>query len=279
MRPVRDAGNFCQLRARCPVKFPALALSALLAWTPACPAGNTRLQTAEHHAPLSLPSPAEFFAAIDKAGKPDWVSLYRPPAPTTFPNRPQTALNLGALVTDGYIAVEAQDGQQVRNTGKDIIALAKALGVGEDVLMRGKSISDFADKNDWFALREELDATSNEVRRAMLNQRDEALAALISAGRWIRALQAGSQAAVLAGEEPAFALLRQPLLVAMLREDLRRLPDKARGGPVITRTDMTLAAVEEMMTPPGSEPFGEPRVTSIRDTTSQLVSDMISKEP
>jgi hypothetical protein len=263
------------------MKHLILVISVLLAGILPGPAdtGTRSIEAADHFAPLSLPSPAEFFSAIDKAGKPDWVSLYRPPSPTTFPTRPQTALNLGALVTDGYIAVEAQDGQQVRNTGKDIIALAKALGVGDDVLMRGKSISDFADKNDWFALREELDATSNEVRRAMLNQRDEALASLISAGAWIRALQAGSHAAALSGEEPSHALLRQPALVAMLREDLRRLPDKARGGPVVTRTDMTLAAVEEIMKAPADGSFDAERVAAIQETTGQLVSDMSSKDP
>ncbi|MBE2179559.1 MAG: hypothetical protein IAE97_03725 [Chthoniobacterales bacterium] len=238
-----------------------------------------QMKGAEHVAPVSIPTPAEFFAAIDKAGKPDWASLYREPGPTSYPTRTQTALNLGALVTDGYMAVEAQDGQQVKNTGKEIIALAKALGVGEDVLVRGKSIGDFADKNDWFALREELDATTNEVRRAMAGQRDAALASLITAGAWLRAIQVGSRAALLNGEEQSLMLLRQPALIAMLREDLRQLPDKARGGPVITRTDMTLTAVEDMMTPPDGEPFGTERVVSIRDTTSQLVSDMSSNKP
>jgi len=86
---------------------------------------------AERLPALTVPSPSEFFVAIDKAGKPDWMSFYRAPAPVTYPTRTRTALNLGALVTDGYVAVEAQDGQQVKNTGKDIIALARALGVGE----------------------------------------------------------------------------------------------------------------------------------------------------
>jgi hypothetical protein len=48
---------------------------------------------------------------------------------------------------------------------------------------------------------------------------------------------------------------------------------------VVTRTEMALAALQEMMTPPAKEPFGEARVLSIRETTSQLISDMSSKEP
>jgi len=234
---------------------------------------------AERITGITVPSPSEFFAAIDKAGKPDWVSFYRQPVPTSYPSRPQTAINLGALVTDGYVAVEAQDGQQVKNTGKDIIALARALGVGEDVLMRGKSIADFADKNDWFALREELEATTNEVRRAMNDQRDQALASLITAGAWLRALEVGSRAAELSGEEMAAGLLRQPELTGWLRSELQRLPEKARGGPVVTRTDMTLAAVEETMKVPAGEDFGDERVRAINQTTGQFVADMSAKDP
>ena len=37
------------------------------------------------------------------------------------------ALNLGGLIADGYIAVEAEDAQQVKNIGADIMALAKPL--------------------------------------------------------------------------------------------------------------------------------------------------------
>jgi hypothetical protein len=230
--------------------------------------------SAERWPALTMPSPAEFFAAIDKTGQPDWMSFYREPGPVNFPTRPRTALNLGVLVADAYVAVEAQDGQRVKNTGKDIIALARALGVGEDVLVRGKSIADFADKNDWFALREELEATTNEVRRAMINQRDEALASLITAGAWVRALEAGSRAAELSGEPSTAELLIQPDLVAWLRSEIGRLPEKARGGPVVTRTDMTLAVIEQNM-----RNADDSVATAINQSTAQLVADMGAKDP
>jgi hypothetical protein len=35
--------------------------------------------------------------------------------------------NLGGLIADGFIAVEAKDGQQVKNIGSDIMKLGKAL--------------------------------------------------------------------------------------------------------------------------------------------------------
>jgi len=229
---------------------------------------------------LTVPTPAEFFAALDKVGKPDWASFYREPVPTTYPVRPLAALNLGALVADGYVAVEAQDGQQVKNTGSDIIALARALGVSERVLERGKSISDFADKNDWSALKEELDATTNEVRAAMALQRDEGLAALITAGAWIRALQVGSRAAELSGEPAADGLLGQPALLAYLRSELDTLPEKTRNTPAVGQVQGVLGALHDQMDSAPSETAenGAARAQLINKTAGEFIAAISAKE-
>lgn len=235
-------------------------------------------QSAESIEVLTVPSPAEFFAALDKIARPDWASFYRDPIPTTYADRPLAAVNLGTLVTDGFIAVEAQDGQQVKNTGKDIIALARALGVGEHVLARGKSISDFADRNDWSALKEELDATNNEVRLAMAAQRDEGLATLITAGAWLRALQAGSRAAELSREEKADETLSQAALLAYLREDLEKLPEKSRNSPVVERMRAVLAQLEEKMETATEADATTTRAARIETIAAEFVASAAAKQ-
>jgi hypothetical protein len=229
---------------------------------------------------LTVPAPSEFFVALDRTVRPDWASFYRDPGPATFPSRSQKAFNLGVFVTDGYVAVEAQDGQQVKNTGREIITLARALGVGEDVLARGKSIADFDDKNDWFALREELEATTNEVRRALTGQRDEALASLIAAGAWLRALQVGSRAALRAGDdEDASGLLAQTELVGFLGHSLEVLPENTRTGPVVTQIREELAALHEVMKTGAAGNDGEPVLEEIQRSTASLVTALGGKEP
>lgn len=239
-------------------------------------AGTNPAWSAERNADaaqvLSVPTPAEFFSALDKIGKPDWAAFYRDPIPTTYQVRALAAVNLGTLVTDGYVAVEAQDGQQVKNTGKDIITLARALGVGEHVLARGKSISDFADMNDWSALKEELDATTNEVRMAMAAQRDEGLAALITAGAWLRALQVGSRAAEMSGEPKADEVLSQEFLVAGLCEDLDTLPETARNAPAVESVRTALASVEEQMKPGAAEGGAAPRAARVGKIAADFVT-------
>src|SRR5260370_38414253 len=85
----------------------------------------------------------------------------------------QIALNLGGLIADGFIAVEAKDSQQVKNIGSDIIKLSKALGVSENLLSRGNSINKFAENNEWDTLQEELKATQNEVKSASQSQTNQ----------------------------------------------------------------------------------------------------------
>jgi len=114
---------------------------------------------------ISIPTPGELFAAVEKPGKTDWSGQYRGPIPVTYRNRAQIALNLGGLIADGFVAVEAKDSQQVKNIGSDIIKLAKALGVSQNLLSRGNSINEFAENNEWDTLQEELEATQNEVTR------------------------------------------------------------------------------------------------------------------
>jgi hypothetical protein len=126
-------------------------------------------------------------AALGKVGKKvDWSSKTRPPIPTDFPDRGQLALNLGTLVADGYLAVEAESKQDVKNIGKDIIALAKNLGVSKELTDRGKSLEDFANDGQWDVLREELEATQNEVKNKFSAGGDVDLIALVSVGAWVR---------------------------------------------------------------------------------------------
>src|SRR6185369_3108093 len=153
---------------------------------------------------ITIPTPGELFAALQKAGKPNWTGAYRAPL----------ALNLGGLIADGFIAVEAQDSQQVKNIGSDVIKLAKALGVSQNILGRSNSINDFAETNQWDSLQEELEATQNEVKNSMQSHSDQDLVILVSIGGWIRGTQVVSGSVAANYDERSARLLRQPALVS-----------------------------------------------------------------
>src|SRR5256885_16141713 len=96
---------------------------------------------------ISIPTPGELFAALEKPGKTNWSGQYRGPMSMTYRNRAQIALNLGGLIADGFIAVEAQDGQQGKNISSDNMKLGKAPRGSEQLLNPGKSLNELADDN------------------------------------------------------------------------------------------------------------------------------------
>ena len=221
---------------------------------------------------LTIPTPGEFFAAIDKQGQPNWTQLFQPQSIATTSSRSQMALMLGVLVADGYIAVEAQNGQGVKNTGKDIINLGTKLNVSKTILGRGNSINDFAENNDWSALREELEATQNEVKLAMAEQKDQNLVILVTVGAWIRGINVAARF-IEKNHTPGLAsLLRQPAIVEYLLSQISLLPEGLRSDPLVRHLQQGLESVLNLVGADPSKPLAHETVQLLADTTSEMVA-------
>src|ERR1041385_9054014 len=210
--------------------------------------GADQLARAIKNDSISIPTPGELFAALEKPGKPNWSGQYRGPMPTTYRNRAQIALNLGGLIADGFIAVEAKDSQQVKNIGSDIIKLAKALGVSENLLSRGKSINEFAENNEWDTLQEELEATQNEVKSSMQSHADQDLVILVSVGGWIRGTQVVTAAIMQNYDERSAKVLRQPALVSFIQAKLIDISSELGSEPLVKDVKEKLVGVEKLVT-------------------------------
>src|SRR5581483_945760 len=103
-----------------------------------------------------VPVPSEIFGVLDKLGTPNWHEVLRsvkgePPGP-----RAETALLLGSVIAEGFVAVEAQESEEVKKIGRSVLNLSKAIGVEKAVVARSKAIIEFADKKDWQRVRREL---------------------------------------------------------------------------------------------------------------------------
>ena len=196
---------------------------------------------------ISIPTPGELFAALEKPGKTNWSGQYRGPMSMTYRNRAQIALNLGGLIADGFIAVEAKDSQQVKNIGSDIIKLSKALGVSENLLSRGNSINEFAENDEWDTLQEELEATQNEVKSSMQSHSDQDLVILVSLGGWVRGTQVVSSAILLNYDERSAKVLRQPALVNFIQSQLNEVSPDVRAEPLIKEVSGQLPGIEKLV--------------------------------
>src|SRR3984893_10003637 len=238
------------------------------------PLSADELKSAASVDALTVPTPGEFFKAIEKGGKPNWTSQYRPPVSTKSTDRAQMALNLGTLIADGYIAVEAHDGQQVKNVGKDVLALAKKLSVSQSVLARSASLTQFAENNAWDQLNEELEATQNEVKKALEENRDTDLITLVSVGGWIRGTEVVT-GLVLQNYNPEDAkLLRQPALVTFLKTKLAHLPDRLQKDPLIQKVTRELADIQKMVSFPADHVPTVDEVKELNTASAKLTKEI-----
>jgi hypothetical protein len=226
---------------------------------------------------ITIPTPGELFAALAKPGKIDWQSQYRSPIPVTYRNRAQIALNLGGLIADGFIAVEAQDSQQIKNMGGDIIKLAKALGISENILGRSSSITEFAENNDWDSLQEELEATQNEVKNSMQSHQDQDLVILVSLGGWIRGTQVVTGAVLKNYDERTAKVLRQPALVEYIRSKIDDISPAMRDEPLVKEVKDKLVEIQKLVTFPADRAPTVDEVRKLNEAVSKLMDDIRSK--
>jgi hypothetical protein len=227
---------------------------------------------------ITIPTPGELFTALGKPVKPDWASRYRGPIAMNYKTRTQIALNLGGLIADGFIAVEAQDTQQVKNIGGDIVKLAKALGVSENILARGNSINQFAGNDEWSALQEELEATQNEVKASMQSHRDQDLVILVSLGGWIRGTEVVSAVVAKNYDERLGQILRQPELLRFIRSKIGQISPELQNDPLVKSVNNQLGSIERIVATPFGQPLSAAEVSKLNDSVSQVMKEIQRKD-
>ena len=127
-------------------------------------------------------------------------------------NRADLAMEIGFLIAEGFIAVQAGHMQKIENLAKELSRYSRALGAGERVNRHAASLLENARENNVEALKKELTATQRDVETDLIHLRDVDLAHLISLGGWIRALEVSSYAV-----EKKYTIARARLLY---REDI-----------------------------------------------------------
>ncbi|MGA1130532.1 MAG: hypothetical protein ACO3XN_10760, partial [Chthoniobacterales bacterium] len=115
-----------------------------------------------------VPVPSEVFMVLEKLGNPNWRAELGPVR--TYPataDRAQDALLLGTVIADGFIAVEAEDSERVKDIGRNVLTLAEAINVRKSVVSRSNSIIEKADGRKWDEVRREFDGALQDVNQAM----------------------------------------------------------------------------------------------------------------
>jgi hypothetical protein len=166
----------------------------------------------------------------------------------------------------------------VKNLGKDVIALAKGLGVSKDVVERASSISNFAEKNQWDNLREELEATQNEVKSAMAEKADKDLVMLVTVGGWLRALEVISGHVATHYNEAGAKLLRQPGIASYLSKNLEALPEKVREDASVKVARKRMSELEKLLAFPLDKAPSQEEVKELNKIVAETVKEIAKKQ-
>src|SRR5689334_17343228 len=192
-----------------------------------------------------VPLPNEIFGALNKLGGVNWKQHVREDKGPNFTERPRIALLLGAVIADGFIAVQAEDAPAVKDIGQRVLALAKGIGVGNSITPHAKAIIEAADKRNWDNVRQELDRTQNSVQQAMNEVHDEKLSQLVSLGGWLRGTQILTSVVDRHFSAEGAELLHQPDLIDYFQRKLATMPEF--DLPVIAQIKKSLDEVRPMV--------------------------------
>lgn len=116
-------------------------------------------------------------------------TVWRDIPDATPQSRARLALAAGAVIADGFLAVTAEKQSRLEPVGRNLLRLAKGLGVGEHVTKHSRSILEKAARKNWGDVKKELVRAQAEVEVAMMGLKDEEIAHLVALGGWLRGLE------------------------------------------------------------------------------------------
>ena len=181
------------------------------------------------------------------------------PRDAVFDNRLQTSLHFGSLVADGFMLTIAQRSQDIQDVGRALIRQSRALGVGDRLARRSKSLFELSDKGDWQGMREELVRTQSDVEKSMIDLRDEEMAHMISLGGWLRGFQLAANSCSQNYSADKARILGRPEIMDYYIDRLDTLHPRLRKTEFVTvitvklRELRTLASSAEGRTPTEAE--------------------------
>ena len=222
-----------------------------------------------------VPVPSEIFAVLDKLGNPNWKSQLRDGKVQTPEDRARVALMLGNVIAEGFVAVEAEDSERVKDIGRQILMLSNAINVKKSVITRCKSITDKADQRDWKGVRSEFDGALQDVRAAMDELNDHDLSQLVSLGGWLRGTEVLTSIVQNGFSKDGAELLHQPELVNYFDRCIGSMSPRLRKDPLVARIREVLRKIGPIVSESGDSITAE-NVKVIHDLTREVNGQVIS---
>lgn len=193
-------------------------------------------------------------------------------------DRADLAIELGFLIADGFLMVQAEQLKDVEKMAKDLTRYGKALGAGDRINRHAAGLLESAKSGDVPQLKIELAATQRDVENELVTLKDADLAHLISLGGWIRALEVSSVAVDKQfSPERARKVMRKDI-AEYYSDCITGLEPKISARPNYSAMRDLLEGLSKKMTLEiGQEPTPE-SIKEIRRISSQLVELALKRQ-
>jgi hypothetical protein len=224
-----------------------------------------------------VPVPSEVFSVLDKLGEPNWRHEIRELNVPNTSDRTQLALLFGHVVAEGFVAVQAEDKEAVKEAGKDVISISTALGLTKAVRPHAQAILDAADKNDWKAIRKEFDQTQKTVKDTMEEMKDIDLSQCVSLGGWLRGTASVTSVVGKNFSADRAELLNQPMLVEHFLNAIGKMPKNTQEHDLLRSIRKGLSSVLEKMES-AVDGFSKGAVSDISKTCETLLTEILVKK-
>lgn len=194
----------------------------------------------------------------------------------SYPDRFQTAIQFGALVANGFVATIARQKQLVLDTGRALIREATILSAGQRLTARSRTLLELSDRDDWQGLREELNATQEDVEESMLGLKDGEMADLISLGGWLRGFQLASHVTADHYTEAKASALVRPELMDYFIARMDCLSPSMKKRPAVITISANLKAIRALAAA-GHLPT-QSDVERMRDLADEAMSAALARQ-
>lgn len=220
---------------------------------------------------FTAPSIAKLFDTLQSLAPLPIAEVERKMPPRMPQDRADLAIELGFLIADGFLVVQAEQLDRIQELANDLTRYGKALGAGDRVNGHAASLLESARNKDVVQLKKELTATQHDVELELVSLRDADLAHLISLGGWIRALEVATVAVDNQFTvERARKVMREDI-ADYYSESVTGLEPKISERPnYLAMRDLLAGLRTEMTLPDGEEPKRE-TMAEIRKQAARLV--------
>jgi hypothetical protein len=191
-------------------------------------------------------------------------------------DRADLAIELGFLIADGFLVVQAGQLEKVKDMAAELTRYGRALGAGDRVNRHAAALLEHADNQEVEQLKKELAATQRDVEVELVSLRDADLAHLISLGGWIRALEVSTVAVDNQfSPERAIRIMREDI-ADYYTESVAGLEPRISERPNYLEMRDVLSGLRNEMVPDG-DPTPE-KVKEVRAQAARLVELALQRQ-